>query len=114
VPRAGQQSKDGLWEPSYAAPKSTLDQFLAFGTRLNRTKVDFLKIDVETALTFAGIAMQAEDRVKKARNRQSARKAYDTVVRLMDRVDLSDEDAQLLARKLKRLRSELATLGEVF
>ena len=58
--------------------------------------------------------MRAENSVKKVRNRQSARRAYDTVVRLMDRVDLPDEDAQLLARKLKRLKSELVSLGEVF
>jgi len=58
--------------------------------------------------------MRAEDSVKRLRNRQSSRKAYDTVVRLMSRVDLSDEDTQILARKLKRLKSELESLGEAF
>jgi len=58
--------------------------------------------------------MHTEDSVKRLRNRQFARKAYDTVVRLMSRVDLSDENAQILTRKLRRLKSELQSLGEVF
>jgi len=99
---------------SYAAPRRTMDELLGFVSQFNKTRVNFLKVDLETALTFAGIAMRAENSMKKARNRRSARRAYDTVVRLIDSVDLPDEDAQLLARKLTRLKSELVSLGEVF
>jgi len=99
-------------EPSYAAPKPTVDEILALGDRLQRTGVDFLKIDVAIALTFAGIALQTADPVKRLRNRQSARKAYDSVLKLLNRVALTHGDAQIMAHNLQRLRSELVSLGE--
>ena len=92
----------------------TVDEFLNFGIEFNRTKLNFLKIDVETGLTFTGLALQTPDSTKKQRNLRSARKAYDTITGLIDRVDLSNDDAQILARKLKRLKSELQDLGEDF
>jgi len=46
--------------------------------------------------------------------RQNARKAYDTVFRLMRRVELSPADARFLDRNLKRLRADLIRLGEKF
>jgi len=96
----------------YATPKLTTDELLECGARLNRVSVDFLKIDVATGLTFTGIALHTDDAVKKARNRRSARLAYDTVIKLIDRVTLSHDDSLILGRNLARLRSELATLGE--
>ena len=40
----------------YAAPKPTVDEILASVARHNKTSADFLKADIEMALTFAGIA----------------------------------------------------------
>jgi len=99
--------------PDYAAPKPSVDDFLASGARLNRVRVDFLKIDVATALTFSGIALQTQDPEKRQRNRRSARRAYDTILGLIHRVPLTLDDAQILARNLRRLKSELVRLGEV-
>ena len=101
-------------EPKYAAPKPTIDELLASRSRLNRVSADFLKVDIETALTFASLALQTGNSEKKQRNCRAARKAYDTVVSLIDRVTLDQNDAQFLSRNLRRLKSELVQLGEVF
>lgn len=80
----------------------------------NHVSVDFLKIDVATALTFVSIARETDDAVKKGRNQRAARKAYDTVQKFAKRVDLNHDDAQILSSGLARLKSELRTLGETF
>jgi len=82
--------------------------------RLNQTGAEFLKIDVEMALTFTDIARRATDPLRKQRNRRAARRAYDSIVRLTARVHLSDEDARTLRQGLTRLKSELKSLGESF
>ena len=94
--------------------ETTMDEFLASSARLKQACADFLKIDVAMALTFSGIALRTQDSAKERRNRESARKAYDTVLKLMDKVTLTRDDARILAHNLQRLKSELVSLGEVF
>lgn len=81
---------------------------------LNKAGADFLRLDVEIGLTFSGIALQAQDSEKRARNLRAARRAYDTVLRLTDRVTLTKDGAQSLARSLCRLKCDLVRLGEIF
>jgi hypothetical protein len=107
-------SEDQRVKSRYATAKPTIDEILAAVARHNKTSTDFLKTDIETALTFAGIARAAQSSEDRARNLRAARKAYDTVVRLVDRVELSDHDARILGRSLARLKSELRGLGEEF
>lgn len=96
------------------APKpSTLDDYLATRERINRAGAEFLKLDVETALTFLLTARQSADESRRQRNRRAARRAYDTVVRLIERLKLSDEDRRTLALGLEQIRSELKSFGEV-
>ena len=80
---------------------------------MNRARADFLKIDVETALTFLRSARQTSDVARKKRNCNAARRAYGTVTKLMERVTLSEEDVRTLVVGLEQLRSELEELGEV-
>jgi hypothetical protein len=101
-------------ENDYAALKPTVDELLVSLGELNRTSAEFLKTDVETALTFSSIALQSEDLSKKQRNRRNARKGYDTIVRLAGRIRLTSDDEEFLTEKLTRLKSELQRLGEVF
>lgn len=91
-----------------------MDELLANGREFNRVTADFLKVDMATALIFTEIALQTDDSIRKLRNRRSARKAYDSIVRLAEKVDLTPNDVELLSRNLERLKSELQTLGEVF
>ena len=101
-------------EPRYAAPKPTLDDFLANRQAFNRVSTDFLKIDVATAFIFAKRAAQADDAAKRRRSQRAARIAYDTVHRFADKMDLTREDAEVLSSNLERLKSELQALGETF
>ena len=96
----------------HAAPRPTVDQLLASRERMNRASVDFLKIDLETALTFLKIARQAQDSARKERNRRAARKAYETVAKLVGKVELNDEDRRILIDGLQQLQKELEALGE--
>lgn len=79
---------------------------------LNATSVNFLKIDLDTALTFAKIALHAQDSEKRDRNRHNARVGYDTVVRLLPKVSPMRTDAVVLAEKLDLLKASLRELGE--
>ena len=99
-------------EFGHAVPKPTLEQLASLRNRMQRTSADFLKVDVETALTFTSSAMNAESARKKDRNRKAARRAYDTVVRLAKKVDLTDAEAHTLDRGLKKLKEDLRALGE--
>ena len=58
------------------------------------------------------IAMDAHYRDKLERNRASARKAYDAVVRFMPRVNFTRDEASEINSKLAQLKSELQELGE--
>jgi hypothetical protein len=99
----------------FAAKKPTVDEILKVGAELNRTGTDFLKVDLKTALSFSNFALQSvDDPTKRQRNRRNARRAYDTVLRLLKRVSLSDDDAQRMNRNLERLKTELQHLGETF
>lgn len=102
-------------EPNFAAKKPGMDEILSSAAQLNRTSIDFLKIDLQTALTFSQIALQSNaDAEKRRRNRKNARKGYDTIVRLAEKVSLSDRDGRYISRNLERLKSELQQLGEIF
>ena len=105
--------KDKPTEPNYSAPKPTLNEFLTNGKEFNRVSTDFLKIDVATALTLAGIALGTADDIKKRRSRRAARKAYDTICRFAKSVELSNAEAQTLSSDLARLKSDLQTLDEI-
>jgi hypothetical protein len=102
-------------EFDFAAKKPTVDEWLASRDQLNRTSTDFLKIDLETALTFSSIALQnAMNTVKRQRNQRNARVGYDTIVRLIEKVTLTDEETRFMVRNLQRLKTELQQLGETF
>jgi hypothetical protein len=104
--------KQPIGEAPSAARKLTMEQFRATRERVNRTSVDFLKLDVETALTFTSNALSTDNEEKKQRNRKAARKAYDTVLRLAKKVELTNSEKRFLNRGLQKLKEDLATLGE--
>jgi hypothetical protein len=81
---------------------------------LTMLKVNFIKTDLDVALTFAQIASQTGDRDKAVRNQRNARKAYDTLVRYMDSASLDRSDLDAITRKLALLKSALLGLGERF
>jgi hypothetical protein len=79
----------------------------------NQAGVDFLKIEVRTALTFASIALEsANDAEKRNRNRANARKAYEVAMIWFYRLSLSEAEIREIEEKLRELRSALKRLGE--
>ena len=82
--------------------------------RMNQASGQFLKIDLQTALTFVTIARETNDGARRSRNIRSARKAYDTVIRLSQKLRPPDDDIQAIDEMLEELKTKLADLGEVF
>jgi hypothetical protein len=80
----------------------------------NRTAARFLQIDSEIALTFSDLALKARDDAKRANTTRTARKAYDTIMRLRKGIELTDVQRQKLDANLSRLKSELESLGQSF
>lgn len=102
-------------QPSYSAPRPTIDQLLENGRQLKQAGIDFLKTDLDIALTFADTAMRSgKDPAKKERNRRNARRGYDTVLRMLEKQDLTRNDANFLFQHLQVLKSRLQELGETF
>jgi hypothetical protein len=87
---------------------------LASEARFRQTGTDFLKTDLETAMVFATLALETHNEEKRKRNRINARRSYDTIVRLTEKLCPSKKDARFLERNLRRLKAELESLGEVF
>lgn len=79
-----------------------------------RVMADFLRIDSEMGLTFAGMALYTRDSVKRKRTTQLARKAFDTVMRMKINVLLTDAQSEKLEHNLGRLKGELESLGQQF
>ena len=98
----------------YPARRPTVDELLATRERMNRVSADFLKTDLNTALTFAKIARETDNEVRRKRNCYAARKAYETVVKVLTRIDLKVEELVDVKRGLDQLKGELEALGETF
>jgi hypothetical protein len=91
-----------------------VDELLSTRARMNRANADFLKVDLETALTFAKIARETDDKSTKKRNQGAARKAYDTILKMLSKVDWTAGDSRVVKLGLDRLKVELEVLGETF
>ena len=77
--------------------------------------INTLAVDVELALTFANIALLSGNQSqKRSRNRENARHAFDSIVRMRRRLELPEKFAQWLDDKLTLLKTALEKLGETF
>jgi hypothetical protein len=79
--------------------------------RTNKLGAEFLQIDSEIGLTFAALALAAGDMAKRRRTAQTARNAYDTIMRLRKGIDLTPAEKEKLDANLHRLQTELRSLG---
>lgn len=78
----------------------------------NAVLFEFLKVDLELAMTFVEIAMSPTSAERTARCRAAARKAYDTVLRMMNRAKLSKAEAAEIQERLAKLESVLSALDQ--
>jgi hypothetical protein len=81
-------------------------------SKANASAADFLHTELEISNTFADIALGSRNAIRIATDRRNARTGYDTVVRLVARLELTAEDVQIVGRKLALLKSKLIRLGE--
>jgi hypothetical protein len=80
----------------------------------NATSVEFLNTEAETGLLFAEIAQGSDNAEKRARNCAHARLAYNTVLRFIGRVSLTEAESESLSLQMAKLKIRLQTLGECF
>lgn len=118
----------GKTSPAVVAVEAELDQWLtgprepvyslakrkALKSRTNKLRASFLRIDCDIALTFASVALGATDQEKRRRTTRIAREAYDTILRLKQSTELGEAEEHNLNTDLRRLKSELKTLGQSF
>jgi|SRR5215467_13078033 len=110
----GIQSELSSWVSSGRKRGDSMPRRRALNGRTNKLRADFLTIDSEVGLTFSNLALTATSPEKKRRTAQTARKAYDTIMRLREDADLSDAEESRLEANLRRLKSELESLGQEF
>jgi hypothetical protein len=72
--------------------------------------VEFLKIDLQAALTFARVAESSTDPVHIEQGRRNAAQAYDTIWKLLPKVQPGEQNKQWLEFKLKELEQVLERL----
>jgi hypothetical protein len=84
--------------------------------RLRRSGAELIMADVELAFTFLEVARASKERGIAERNRNNARKAYDSVQRLLPQciAVLSVPEQMALHRKLEELKTRLKHVGESF
>lgn len=81
---------------------------------LHRQGAKFLFADIETGLAFCEIAASSDrDKKTRQRNRGNARKAYDTVLKLSEKLALTSEEKIVFDEKIVALKRALQALGEV-
>ena len=108
------QSELDNWVTTGSSPVDSMPRRRALNAQTNRLRANFLQIDSEIALTFSGIALGASDRERKRRTTLTARKAYDTIMRMREDVDLRVAEKDRLDANLRRLKRELQSLGQSF
>jgi len=82
-----------------------------------RIGLEFLRTDIDTALTFATRALQSpDDPETRRRNQENARRGYDSVFRIFRKLkaqSVNDAEASDMENRLFALRQKLLELGEI-
>lgn len=77
----------------------------------NEAGVNLLMTDAEIALTFLDAAKITSDAAGAARKIREARRAYDSILHLIPRFTLSEEQSETLDERLSLLRERLRRIG---
>jgi len=81
---------------------------------LNQSGVLFLLTDLDLAMTFMDIAEASHIEETTRRNRTNARTAYDTVLRLLEKLTPNADQSQAIDAKLASLKTRLQAVGQQF
>ena len=80
---------------------------------VRRTQVQCIFNQLTAGLTFARMVRRLEGE-QRARTLGQAHAAYNAALRFVDRVTMTDSDAQRVRRELETLKKRLEELGETF
>lgn len=101
------------WSRGSKGVPSQLDHRAAsLHAQANRVGAQFLLVDVEVALTLSGLALKTNRSENRERQSATALKAYHTIIRLRENLELNEAERDKLGAGLHRLRSELRQLGK--
>ncbi len=81
---------------------------------IHRTGFNFLMTELTVGMTLARSASLKRNPDRRQTTIGAARHAYDTSVRLAERLQLPEAQKQKLNRRRERLKGTLEQLGEVF
>jgi hypothetical protein len=76
--------------------------------------VEFLLVDLDVGMTFLDVAEASRIEETKHRNRNKARKAYDTVLHLLEQLKPDARQRQVIDAKLALLKKRLQSAGHQF
>jgi len=82
------------------------------GTQFLTATLSFIVTELEVAETFAGIALESDNREKILRNTKNARTGYETILRFLDIIPLEMRKQKYIAQRLTSLKLKLVELGE--
>jgi hypothetical protein len=78
-----------------------------------RLRVELLFADCDLGMTFLDVAANSGNPETVERNRQHARKAYETVRRYVPNAALTPAETRAIKRKLSILKKRLESVGEL-
>lgn len=81
---------------------------------VNQAGVNFLIVDLETALVFLDTAEASRQAETVERCLQNARKAYDTVLGFVERIQLTQSEREAVNSHLNIVRGRLTAAGQDF
>jgi hypothetical protein len=81
---------------------------------LNQSGLSFLLIDLETAMSFMDVADVSGIEETTRRNRANARTAYDTVLRLLEKLTPTADQRHTIDAQLTPLKTRLQAAGQQF
>ena len=76
--------------------------------------VDFLLVDLDLAMTFMDVAEGSRIEETTRRNHNNARKAYDTALRLLEKLKPGAGQRKAIDVKMALLKTRLQTVGHQF
>ena len=83
-------------------------------SELNQSGVSFLLTDLDLAMTFMDVADASRIDETTRRNHTNARTAYNSVLRLLEKLTPNTDERQVIDAKLAILKMRLQAVGQQF
>ena len=113
IPQSVPADHAAIEKHQISSGKTTSSDFDKLRARLNNRYIEFLQVDLDLGLTMAQIAACADEgSARRERNRRNARRAYNAILELREKVVTTAEQSRQLSLKVRLLHTALVDLGE--